>query len=191
MRRVALVAFLVAAIAAPAHAATTTVAVKNFSFSPQTVGDAAGASVRWENNTGTFHNVASAQSMFTSGAPQPVFTFTRTFSAGTYPYMCEVHPTMQGRIRIRPRLRAAPTGLPFTVRWATASTNTGSSFRVQYRIGSGNWKVWRSATTTDAGVFGRNRAPVAVRSGKLYGFRVRSAKGTNRSNYSPVVTFRP
>lgn len=191
MRRAVLIVLLVTAVAVPADAATTTVAVRNFSFSPDVVKDRVGGTVTWQNTTGTFHNVASTQGMFTSGNAAPAFTYTRTFSAGTFPYICEVHPTMRGRVRIRPRLSSAPDGARFTVRWAGDNTNTGSSFRVQYRVDGGAWKIWRRSTTADSGVFGRNGAPVTVRRGKTYGFRVRSQRNANTSSYSPIVSFTP
>ena len=191
MRRVALLVVLVIAVAAPANAAATTVTVRNFSFDPEVVTDQVGGTVTWQNETGTFHNVASTQGMFRSGSAAPVFTYTRTFSAGTFPYMCEVHATMVGRVRIRPRLSSAPDGAPFTVRWAGDTTNTGSSFRVQYRVNGGEWKVWRSSTTADSAVFGRNGAPVTVRRGTTYGFRARSQRNANNSSYSPIVSFTP
>ena len=191
MRRVALLVLLVTAVAVPADAATTTVAVRNFSFSPELVKDRMGGTVTWQNNTGTFHTVTSTQGMFRSGNAAPAFTYTRTFSAGTFPYVCEVHASMQGRVRIRPRLKAAPDGARFTVRWAGDNTNTGSSFRVHYRVEGGAWKVWRSFTTAHSGVFGRNGAPVTVRRGKTYGFRVRSHRNGNNSGYSPIVSFTP
>ena len=188
-----LVAVVVAtALAGPAHAAHEISMSQYSGFNPSVVRHRAGATVTWEKTSG-FHNVSSRQGMFRSGSPSSEpFTFSRTFSAGRYPYICEVHPqTMTGVVRVKPRLAARPAGRAFTVRWATAATNTGSSFTVRYRVNDGRWRRWFAATTADAAVFGRNRNPVRVVPGRTYSFRVRSRSGDNASSFSPRVTFRP
>lgn len=156
-----------------------------------TVSGRAGESVEWRNSSGVSHNVASGNRLFRSGSGDPSFTFTRTLSAGTYPYLCEVHESMTGRVRIRPRIATAPDGLPFTVRWATSATNTGTSFRVHYRINGGSWRSWFTGTTQDTAVFGVGSAPVKVVDGNTYRFRARSIRNGNLSGYSPVVAFTP
>lgn len=178
----------------PASAATDTVQIKNFRFDPVAVAGVAGDSVTWQKPADTFHNVASSTGMFRSGDPNfGALTFTRTFSAGTYSYLCEVHADegMRGTVRNRPRVTAAPSGAPFTVRWATSATNTGTSFGVHYRINSGDWRVWRRGTTTFAGIFGANDTPVRVVAGRTYRFRVRSILSGNTSGFSPLSTFTP
>ena len=191
MRRVVLCSvLLVLALAAPAAAAGD-IAVEGFSFVPSTITRTAGATVTWSNAGGAPHNVASVNTMFSKSATG-FTTFQRTFSAGTFGYRCEIHSdSMTGQVRVKPRLAASPDGRPFTVRWATASTNTATSYRVEYRIGTGTWRVWRSNTTTRYGVFGRDGAPVTVRSGTRYSLRVRSRRGERLSAYSPAVAFTP
>lgn len=195
MRRAVLLVAVVAlaAPATPASAATTDVELRSSSFAPDVVSNRVGDAVRWVK-TGGFHNVASTQAMFRSGdATFDQFTYSRTFSAGTYNYVCEIHGEggMTGKVRVRPRVGSAPSGAPFTVRWANPDTNTGSAFRIQFRVGGGDWKTWRGSTTSKSGVFGADDSPVTVRSGRTYGFRARSIKGENLSGYSPVVTFTP
>lgn len=191
----ALVVAMAWGMVAPAVAATRTVQVEDFSFTPATSSGAAGDTVRWEKAGGTFpHNVSSTSAMFRSGAATgSAFTFTRTFSAGTYPYVCEIHADsgMTGVVRIRPRVAAGPTGLPFTVRWATTATNTGDTFRVQYRVNGGDWRGWFSGTPSNAKVFGANNSPVKVVAGATYRFRARSIRNGNLSGYSPAVAFTP
>jgi hypothetical protein len=85
----------------------------------------------------------------------------------------------------------APTGLPFTVRWATDTTNTGSTWDVQYRIGFGKWRGWKFDISNFKGVFGRHDKPVTVKKGKRYSFRVRSRKGASASRWSPRASFMP
>lgn len=191
MRMVLLVVGLVVALAVPAHAATKTVTASGFSFSPAKVSGVHGTTVRWDNGSGT-HNVHSKTGMFSSGsATSTQWPFGRVFSAGSFGYYCQVHGTaMSGVVRVRPTVAAAPAGRPFTVRWATPATNTGSSFRVQYRV-EGRWKTWRGSTSARGAVFGKGGAPTSVVSGRTYGFRVKSVTGVNASGFSPVRSFTP
>lgn len=180
---------MVVVLALPAAAAGE-ITMSNSGFSPARVTRVAGGSVTWHKTSG-YHNVMSTQGMFTSGAPQnSEFTYTRTFSAGKYPYICAVHPqSMRGVVRVRPKVAQAPAGRPFTVTWATAATNTGSRFTVQYRVGGGTWKKWTTTSATSR-VFGSGGQPVRVKPGTTYSFRVRSRSGDNASGFSPPKSFR-
>ena len=178
----------------PARAANVDVTVDDagLRFMPARVTRPPGVDVTWHKTSG-FHNVSSVDGMFRSGAPtSSAFTFTRTFSSGTFRYVCEIHPSqMRGVVRVRPRARAAPRGAPFTLRWASRATDTGTAFTVQYRVEDGRWRTWRRSTSSQAAVFGRNAVPVRVRPGKLYAFRVKSHLGDASSRFSPVRRFRP
>lgn len=183
---------LLAALPTPASAKEATVTVADFSFSPAKLTKPMGTNVTWRKDGG-FHNVASTQGMFRSGdATSSAFTFTRTFSAGRFPYLCEVHgPSMAGTVRIRPKVRAKPAGAAFTVRWASAATNTGSRFTVRYRVADGRWRTWLKKTPAVSAVFGRNRTPIKVRRGVLYRFRVKSHTGGASSAFSPPKRYTP
>jgi plastocyanin len=182
------------AMTGPAAAATVTVMVLDPSdFSPDQVTRGPGTLIKWEKNGEGFHNVSSSTGMFRSGDPTSgEFVFTRVFSSGTFAYMSEFHgSSMTGTIRIRPRILAAPDGLPFTVQWANDATNTGSTFRVQYRSGDGDWRTWKAETANFSGVFGRNQEPVRVVDGRQYRFRAKSMSGGDASTNSPVASFTP
>ena len=191
MRRMFIALLLVVAMAVPAHAATKTVTASGFSFSPAGVSGGPGTTVTWQNDGGA-HNVHSATGMFHSGSwTSTQWPYSRAFSAGTFPYYCEVHTGMKGTVKVAPSVSAAPDGAPFTVRWATSGTNTGASFKVQYRVNGGSWKTWRSGTSSDSGTFGWGGSPVRVMSGRTYGFRAKSLSGGRASGYSPVRSFTP
>lgn len=194
-RRLVFVAVAVVAVLTPGAAQAAvdvTVDEASLRFSPDRVTRSAGAAVNWHKSDG-YHNVSSTDGLFRSGDPATsAFTYTRTFSAGTFDYLCEVHPTqMRGAIRIRPRARAAPQGAAFTVKWASPSTNTGTALKVQYRVSGGAWRTWKAETTANRGVFGRDAKPVRVRVGTLYEFRAKSLRGNAASAYSPIRRFRP
>jgi len=172
----------------------TNVAISDNAFTPSDLSVAMGASVRWSRAAGSVgsHNVTEVGGIFTSGAATtgPI-DYVRTFSAGTFNYRCSVHTTMQGFVRVKPKTGAAPTGLPFTVTWGSALTNTGTLFDVQYKVGAGAWTNWKVDTTSFKAVFGKGGAPVTVVAGTKYSFRVASQSGTATSLWSPTKTFTP
>lgn len=193
MRRwlqVILGAVMVAVLATPAAAAGE-ITMSNSGFSPSKVVRRAGGAVTWRKTSG-YHNIVSTQGMFSSGSPtNDEFTYSRSFSAGVFPFICAVHPqSMRGAVRVKPSLAAAPSGTPFTLTWATSDTNTGATFSVKYRVGNGSWKTWLRRTSARSAVFGAG-GPVTARAGTLYRFRVRSHSADKSSSFSPKVGFRP
>ncbi|HET8961417.1 hypothetical protein [Nocardioides sp.] len=176
----------------PVSAATRQVSANdNRTFTPERLLAAPGDSVHWAASGTGDHSVRQNAGLFDSGVPGPGLNFTRTFSAGTFAYHCEEHGNrgMRGTVSVPPQVLSAPAGLPFTVRWAAAGTNTGNSFDVKYRVGSGPWKAWRTNTRAKSLVFGKG-GPVAVARGKTYSFQVRSGSGASESGFSPRKSFR-
>jgi len=93
--------------AAPAPSANqpsgeTYVNISNFSFQPQVVTVAPGATIVWKNMDGVPHHILSQGSFESSDLNQGDeyrFTFLTT---GTFDYICKIHPSMQGRIIVKP-----------------------------------------------------------------------------------------
>lgn len=86
---------------APAAAATK-VSITNFAFDPAALTVKSGSTVTWTNNDVVAHTVT-----FTDVANSPILNrgnkFSRTFSqAGTYPYICSIHPFMHGTVVVTP-----------------------------------------------------------------------------------------
>ncbi len=193
VRGLALGTVLTGLLASSVSAATTSVeATDDKLFTPSTVISAVGSSVNWFGTPGstTKHSVRQNAGLFDSGVPRAGLNYTRTFSAGTFAYHCEEHGlAMSGQVKVAPQVQAAPRGLPFTVRWAT-TTQTGTRFDVQYRVGAGAWKMWKRNTLARSAVFGARSAPVRVVRNKTYSFRVVSRLGTAKSGLSPVKRFR-
>jgi plastocyanin len=194
VRGFALGAVLTGLFATSVSAATTQVGVGNGSktFSPSAVTQAVGGSVQWAATDGDTHSVTQNALIFDSGPASVGVNFTKTFSAGTFPYHCKKHGDqgMVGTVRVPPQVLASPTGLPFTVTWASAATNTGTRFDVQYRVGTGAFKTWVRGTTAKSKVFGARSNPVRVARGKTYAFRVVSKTAAGSSAQSPAKSFR-
>jgi plastocyanin len=79
--------------------ATDAVSIKNFAFSPASITVAVGSTVVWTNNDGTQHDVTFDGGHIASSVLNPNDTFSRTFpQAGTYHYICSIHPFMHGTV---------------------------------------------------------------------------------------------
>jgi plastocyanin len=180
----------------PAQGATKDVEVRDFQFAPANVGIKVGGQVHWSRATGAAleHNVHQAQGLFHSGSPTggPI-DFTRAFSAGTFRYFCQIHggSGMRGSVKVPVTVRPDQAGGLPSIRWATGSTNTGTRYDVQYRVGNGAWKNWKIDVRGRASLFGRNGRPLTLEDGKRYSFRARSQKtGGSPSGWSPARTYR-
>jgi amicyanin len=78
------------------------VSISNFAFDPVALTVKVGTTVTWTNNDIVAHTVT-----FTDVADSPVLNrgdhFSRTFTeAGTYSYICSIHPFMQGMVVVTP-----------------------------------------------------------------------------------------
>ncbi|MBA2726312.1 MAG: hypothetical protein H0U53_10015 [Actinobacteria bacterium] len=182
------VVILLGSLALPAGAAAESVTVRDNAFDPATTKATVGQTVVWEtgSTTSDSHNVREDGKIFYSGPPDSGFTFKRVFSAGTFHYFCEVHGFrgggMDGTVKVPVKLLDAPSGSDFTVVWATSSSNTGTRYTVQYRVGSGVWKNWKTKVTVGKATFTQGS------SGTRYSFRAKSLKGDAESKWSPVIS---
>jgi plastocyanin len=86
----------------PAFAETKTIVIKNFDFMPMSVSINAGDTVTWKNEDGEPHTVTSDTGLFRSGGLDQDDSFSFKFDkAGTYNYVCSIHPKMVGKIIVR------------------------------------------------------------------------------------------
>ncbi|OBB95189.1 amidase [Mycobacterium sp. 852002-40037_SCH5390672] len=83
--------------AAPVHG--NQVAIDGFAFEPASVTVAAGTTVTWTNRDEEPHTVAASDGSFHSPGMGTGATFAHTFStAGTFDYVCSIHPMMRGTV---------------------------------------------------------------------------------------------
>src|SRR5690606_9534210 len=97
-----------------AHA-DASVTVAGFAFSPSAVTIGVGEGVTWTNNDDVPHSVA-----FSGGPTGPIMnqgeSYSRTFdAAGTYSYLCGVHPSMSGSVTVAAAQAPTATSTPTTV----------------------------------------------------------------------------
>ena len=80
--------------------------VADFTFAPPTLTVKVGTTVTWHfDQPSAPHNVVSLTTpvLFNSGTPKGTGTYSFTFTApGTFPYLCQIHPSMKGTIIVTP-----------------------------------------------------------------------------------------
>jgi plastocyanin len=82
--------------------ADNVIVLKNFHFAPMALSIPAGTTVVWKNLDGEPHTVVSDSGLFRSGGLDQNDSFTFTFEkAGTYRFICSIHPTMIGTITVK------------------------------------------------------------------------------------------
>jgi plastocyanin len=88
--------------AGQAHAsASATVTMGDFFFSPASVTVAAGDTVTWRNTGQAPHNATADDGSFSTPDLNNGQSASHTFSrAGTFSYICTIHPNMHGTIRV-------------------------------------------------------------------------------------------
>ena len=75
------------------------VTIDNFAFAPATLTVQAGSTVTWTNSDEEPHTVAASDGSFRSPGMGTGATFSHTFStAGTFDYVCSIHPMMHGTV---------------------------------------------------------------------------------------------
>lgn len=86
----------------PVAASITTasaVGIADFKFGPAEVHVPVGGSVAWTNNDTQQHTATSSTHAFDAGVIQPGASGTVEFkTAGSFPYMCSIHPFMNGTV---------------------------------------------------------------------------------------------
>ena len=86
----------------PPAPGTGTVRVVDFAFDPGSVDVIAGTPVSWVNSGAALHTVTAADGSFDSGlVPAGGGRYSRRFATpGTFPYICSLHPSMSGVVRV-------------------------------------------------------------------------------------------
>ncbi|OFV80941.1 MAG: hypothetical protein A2W26_01975 [Acidobacteria bacterium RBG_16_64_8] len=75
------------------------VTIKGFAFDPASVTIKTGEGVTWTNEDSATHDVVADGGEFSSGDILTGDTYSFTFDkAGTYPYICGIHPSMKGTV---------------------------------------------------------------------------------------------
>ena len=90
------------------RADTVDVSIQGFAFIPQDLTVTHGTTVRWTNLDGAPHTSTSDDGIWDSGTLSTGQTYTFTFGpSGTYPYHCEIHPSMTATVTVEDEVPSA------------------------------------------------------------------------------------
>ncbi|CAM3861368.1 cupredoxin family copper-binding protein [Smaragdicoccus niigatensis] len=79
------------------------ISITNFAFGPETLTVPVGTTVTWINHDEEPHTVASDDGTFHSPGMDTGGTYSFTFTkAGTYQYICSIHPFMKASVVVTP-----------------------------------------------------------------------------------------
>jgi plastocyanin len=82
---------------------TVEVKIADFSFDPATITIKIGTNIKWTNMDSEAHTVTADDNSWTSVRLNQSDTYTHTFDqAGTYPYHCGLHSSMQATVIVQP-----------------------------------------------------------------------------------------
>jgi plastocyanin len=82
-------------------AASEKVQIVEFTYQPDPVVVRAGGKVIWQNEDTAPHTATADDGSFDTGTIEKGKLKSETFKeAGTYPYFCEIHPTMHGTVEV-------------------------------------------------------------------------------------------
>jgi hypothetical protein len=101
----------------------------------------------------------------------------RVRGSGTYLSSCSPGD-WQGPIRVPPRAPGSPADDSFTVRWAIGAAPAAWRYSIQYRIGQGSWRAWRTSTALKAAEFNGS-------GDRVYFFRARTIRSGMATDWSP------
>ena len=105
-------------------AATGSVTIADFSFTPATLTINQGDTVTWVNNGPTAHSATATGGSFNTGILQAGQSASHTFAqAGTYSYFCQPHPYMKATVVVQ----AAQTGGGSTGGSTDSGATTGTT----------------------------------------------------------------
>jgi LPXTG-motif cell wall-anchored protein len=116
---------LVSSLARPAtaHAANdTSVTISDFKFAPASITIHVGDTVTWTNDGPSAHTATANNGSFTTGVLQKGHSGSHTFTtAGTFTYICQIHPFMHGTVVVLANTTSTTT-TPKTTTTPTTST---------------------------------------------------------------------
>jgi hypothetical protein len=138
-----------------------------------------GGVVKMTNGRSSQETIYQRDGFWTKTLAPLAETTQKIFGAGTYLSAC-IPGQWGAPIKVFPKAPAAPSTNSFGVRWADDASPSTWRYGVQYRIGQGEWKGWKSGTALRSAIFnGVN--------GKTYFFRARTIRTADkRTDWSPA-----
>ena len=146
------------AVPRASRGADPVVTIADFSFSPGTITIHVGDTVTWTNNGPSAHTATSQDGGFDTGVLQKGSSASHTFTrAGTFSYICQIHPFMHGRIVV---LAATQSNVPKSSAPPSAGhANPGSAPSAGASAPTGHPVATSNTPTTQTGQPSRGTLP--------------------------------
>jgi len=154
--------FLAAAILAlaspvAAQAASTTVSIPGQSFDPGRVTIVAGDTVTWLNKDFSEHDVRAGDGSFDSGHLQRFRAFAHRFDrVAAIPYLCTIHPFMQGQVDVVGALLQGPAARVLSGQQLGLDGRAAggvTSVALERRLDDGSWQLVGTTAPGSDGAF--------------------------------------
>jgi len=101
-RLLAMIAFVLASMLAPARAATVQISMENLEISPAEVSAKVGDSVEWVNKDVLAHTATARNGDFDVNLPAKKSATFVLKKAGMVEYYCRYHPNMKATLKVEP-----------------------------------------------------------------------------------------
>ena len=169
-------------------AATATVKMSNYAFSPKKQTVTLGNSVQWKNVSGKKHSAMPTVNWSWGGVTVAAGATSATVTptqAGTFRYFCSFHPSlMTGKIKVPMTVdqTAGTTATYFTLTLGTVTAPGVSVHDVWVRQNGGEWQLRVSTQATQTSIFFPSAGTWEVRT------RMRWQLGSATSGWSPITT---
>src|SRR3954449_619137 len=109
-------------------AASTGVTIKNFKFTPGTSSVHAGDTITWTNQDIAPHTATAKDGSFDTGTINKNKSGSHTFTkAGTFPYICSIHPNMKGTVTVLASSTSGGTNTTGPSAGTSGSNGSGST----------------------------------------------------------------
>jgi len=187
-RRAALAtALLMLLSAGSVSAATTTLKMYNYGYTPKTQRVTLGNSVKWRNPTGKRHDATPINNWSWTGVSVAAGATSATVTpsqAGSFPYFCSLHPTMKGTINVPMTVSplAGTTATYFALTLGTVTAPGVLVHQVEIRLNGGAWQLRVSTAAAQTSIFFPQAGTYDLRT------RLRHQLGGQTSGYSPITT---
>jgi plastocyanin len=144
-----------------------------------------GERVTWENADGLTHTSSGRRPLaaWSLSIPGGSSKGRRFKQAGAFPYLCTIHPSMTGSIKVPVRVTPASAGpgQVITVRVATVNAPSGFVYVVQRRPPGGSFQAWKTITG--------QTTTFASNTKGTWAFRAKLRRvGAGDSGFSPIDT---
>ncbi len=168
-----------------AQATSGDITISGLVYSPSTFTADVSDTIIWGNQDVPTHTATSdVKGFYNTGDIGGSLVYEQALVAGTIPFHCKYHASMEGTLKIRTGLGSSSLllGNSTSVIAGDYAASNKFTYDIQRKYGSGDWSKWKSGTSNPAPQFTPQKAGT-------YRFRSRVYNANGRvSGWSPAAT---